>query len=41
VVAYRISFHRWVGNDHYDPVPVKEVRVALPPTGTLVRVLIP
>jgi len=37
-VAYRITLHRWVDNDHYEPI--KELRVALRSPQTVVHVTI-
>ena len=40
-VVYHVRLHRWVDNDHYDPVPISEFRIELMPGGTTAEVAIP
>jgi hypothetical protein len=40
-VAYQVRLHEWIGNDHYDPIPIREFRVVLAEEGTTFPVVIP
>jgi hypothetical protein len=37
----QVRLHEWVGNDHYDPIPIREFRVVLDEEGTTFPVFIP
>jgi hypothetical protein len=41
VGLYVIELHRWVDNDHYDPDPIKTIRIELALEGTSATVVIP
>jgi hypothetical protein len=40
-VGYLIRLHEWIGNDHYDPIPIREFRVVLAEEGTTFPVVMP
>ena len=41
IAVYEVTLHEWVGNDHYDPNPLKSIRIALKPGGTISTVVVP